>query len=54
MKKISEKSARGKRSRAAGTRFEARVRADLENMGWVVARWTNNVEFEEGEHETKL
>lgn len=46
MKKISEKSARGKRSRAAGTRFEAKVRAELEKMGWIISRWMNTVDYE--------
>ena len=44
--KIS-KSLMGKRSRAAGRRFEAKVRADLEKMGWIVDKWTNTVNLEE-------
>jgi len=35
----------GKRNRKAGQRFEAKVRADLESEGWIVDRWTNNVEW---------
>jgi len=35
----------GKKSRAAGKRFEKKVREDLEKKGWIVDRWTNNVEF---------
>lgn len=44
-KKIS-KSLMGKRSRAAGRRFEAKVRADLERMGWIVDKWTNTVDYD--------
>jgi hypothetical protein len=49
------KKRQGKRNRAAGVRFERRVRADLESKGWIVAKWTNNVEFKEygpGEHKS--
>lgn len=35
----------GKKNKAAGTRFEKRVRSDLEKKGWIVDRWTNQVEF---------
>lgn len=35
----------GKLSRAAGKRFEILVRDDLESKGWIVDRWTNNVEI---------
>lgn len=42
----NEKSARGKRSRAAGTRFEAKVRAELENLGWIVSKWMNTVDYD--------
>lgn len=34
----------GKASRAAGARFEIRVREDLEKR-WIVDKWGNNVEF---------
>ena len=37
------KSTQGKKNRAAGQRFEQKVRANLESHGWIVARWTNNV-----------
>jgi len=36
---------RGKRSRAQGAAFERRVRQDLEEKGWIVSKWPNNVEF---------
>lgn len=48
-KKISRKrSIQGKRNRAAGARFEAKVRADLEKpeMSWIVSKWMNTVDFE--------
>jgi len=49
-KKISGKSVKkvrqGKRNRAAGARFEAKVRARLEGMGWTVSKWMNTVDFE--------
>lgn len=35
----------GKRNRAAGLRFEKKVRADLESKGWIVSKWQNNVGF---------
>ena len=37
----------GKKSRAAGLRFETKVRADLESKKWIVFKNTNNVVFEE-------
>jgi len=43
-KEISEKSKRGKKSRAAGQRFEAKVRQDLESKGWIVSKWMNTVD----------
>lgn len=45
-----EFSKQGKKNRAAGQRFEARVRLKLEEMGWTVDRWTNTVDYnrEEG------
>ncbi|HTY43893.1 MAG TPA: hypothetical protein VMC80_01490 [Patescibacteria group bacterium] len=44
--KISEKSKRGKKSRAKGQRFETKVRQDLENLGWTVSKWMNTVDFD--------
>lgn len=38
---------RGKKSRKEGNAFEKFVRKDLIKQGWIVAKWTNNVEFEE-------
>jgi len=41
-------SKQGKRNRAAGSRFERKVRKDLESQGFILDKWTNNVSFEEG------
>ena len=35
----------GKKNRAAGQRFELKVRKYLESKGWVVDRWSNQVEL---------
>ncbi len=40
-----DKKLQGKRNREKGRRFEAKVRKDLESKGWIVDRWTNNVEL---------
>ncbi len=45
-KKSVSKSVQGRRNRAAGARFELKVRGDLESQGWVVDKWTNNVDLE--------
>lgn len=45
MKEISN-SIRGKKSRASGARFELKVRNSLENDGWIVDKWMNNVDLE--------
>jgi len=37
------KVAMGRKSRAGGGQFEARVRGDLEDKGWIVDKWSNNV-----------
>ena len=44
MKKAN--SIRGKKSRAAGARFELKVRGNLESQGWIVDRWMNNIDLE--------
>ena len=44
-----KKRAQGKKNRAAGARFELKVRKDLEDKGWIVSRWNNNVKFVNGE-----
>jgi len=37
-------SIRGKKSRAAGSKFEAKVRAEMEKMDWIVSKWMNTVD----------
>ena len=37
----------GKASKAAGGRFELKVRADLEKQGWIVDKWSNNVTLQQ-------
>jgi len=39
------KSAMGRKSRAAGKRFELKVRHDLESKDWIVCKWSNNVDL---------
>ena len=46
-KKVSKKSKQGKKNRAAGARFELKVRNKLGTDGWIVDKWTNNVNLEE-------
>src|SRR4030042_3867164 len=41
----SARSNQGRKNRAAGRRFEAKVREKLESMGWVVAKWMNTVDY---------
>jgi len=36
---------RGKTSRKAGTEFERKVRANLEKQGWIVCKWSNNIDM---------
>ena len=43
--KNPDKVKMGKKSRAQGAAFELRVRKDLEEKGWIVDKWSNNVEF---------
>jgi len=45
-KMVSSNSHRGKKARAAGARFELKVRKDLEEQNYVVSKWMNNVELE--------
>ena len=52
-RKSEIKVKQGKTSRAQGNAFEARVREDLEEKGWIVDKWTNNVEFIEAIDEIK-
>ncbi len=43
----TENSIRGKKARRSGATFELKVRADLEKQGWILDKWTNNVDLEE-------
>ncbi len=43
--KRKDKILRGSRSRASGGAFELRVRKDLEEKGWIVDKWSNNVKL---------
>jgi len=38
---------KGRTSRARGARFELKVRENLESQGWIIDKWTNNVDIEE-------
>ncbi len=40
-----DKRRQGRANRLKGARFELKVRKHLESKGWVVDRWSNNVEF---------
>ncbi|KKM67279.1 hypothetical protein LCGC14_1472770 [marine sediment metagenome] len=40
-----DKQKQGKRNLASGRRFELKVYKDLEEKGWICARWTKNVEL---------
>ena len=44
--KKKSKIQKGKLSRAQGSRFELKVRAELEE-NWTIDKWTNNVDLEE-------
>ena len=43
----SERKKLGKATRAAGKKFELKVRHDLESKGWIVCKWSNQVEFDD-------
>lgn len=43
----TKKRVQGRKNRAAGARFELKVRNSLENDGWIADKWTNNVDLEE-------
>ena len=46
--KKKSKIRKGKKSRSGGGLFELRVRKDLEKKGWIVDKWSNNVELDSG------
>ena len=39
-------SKQGKKNKVSGRVFEAKVREDLEKMGWIVDKWMNTVDYE--------
>lgn len=43
---VIDKKAQGKKNRAAGGAFERRVRADLQAKGWIVDKFSNNINLE--------
>lgn len=47
--KDKSKIKKGKLSRAQGARFESKVRKDFEDKGWIIDKWTNNVDLEKKE-----
>ena len=47
-KEKKDYSKQGKKNRAAGSRFELKVRKDLEAQGFILDKWTNNVDMEQG------
>ena len=47
-KKSSSRVKQGRKNRAAGSRFELKVRNSLEKQKWIVDKWTNNVDLEKG------
>lgn len=46
--KSKKKIKKGKKSRSKGAGFELVVRKDLEEKGWVVDKWSNNVDLDLG------
>mgnify|MGYP001587164853 CR=1 FL=1 len=44
MKETTKKRVQGKKNRAAGARFETKVRTDLEKIGWTISKWMNTVD----------
>lgn len=44
-KTTNSKSTKGKKGRAAGKRFELAVRRDLEKKGFIVVKWSNQVDL---------
>ena len=46
--KDPKRVSQGKKNRAAGARFELKVRKDLEDKNWIVSKWMNNVDLIKG------
>lgn len=53
-KKQIDFSKQGKKNRAAGQRFESKVRAGLEEMGLVVSKWMNTLDYNRAEGTGKI
>ncbi len=49
-----KKSEQGRKNRAAGGRFELKVRAEMEKMGWIVSKWMNTVDYDKDGKTGKL
>lgn len=47
MPKVDKKEL-GRKSRQAGGVFERKVRADMDNKGWIVTKWQNQVDLDNG------
>jgi hypothetical protein len=47
--KSKEKIKTGRASKTKGLQFEARVRADLNSMGWTVDKWMNTIDYNKNE-----
>jgi hypothetical protein len=47
-KEPTDKPKQGKKNRASGARFELKVRENIENQGWIMDKWTNNIDLVEG------
>ena len=46
MKEGIDRKKLGKLSRARGARFELKARKNLEDMGWIVDKWSNTVDYD--------
>jgi len=46
--KSKEKITRGKKAKKKGLDFEAEVREDLEEKGWIVCKWVNQIDLIQG------
>ncbi len=44
--KSKTKVKQGKQSKSSGARFELKVRENLESMGWIVDKWSNNFDLD--------
>lgn len=44
---MNNKKEQGKKNKAAGLRFERKVRKELEEQGYIVSKWQNNIKIKE-------